>query len=324
MLQGKAHAKINLFLEVLRKTPDGYHDIRTIMTDLDLCDDLDIVVGETTRSGAAACTMTLEMEGDEAHGVVAGDGNLVVKAARALMERCQARDGLCNARMPGTLKFVLHKRIHSEAGLGGGSSDAALTLHLLNGLPGFGLAPADLLEVGAHIGSDVPYFLLQSGTALAEGRGERLTSLQAPPHLWVVLVLPRLRISTAWCYNRWDELCENRGRREEQEHLDGMLRALQQGDIEGVGSHLFNHLQEPVFDAWPEVAGLPDRLRAAGCTGAAMTGSGSCFFGLAASREQAEATAQVVQMEEYGRVWITRFRSSSRPERVTEGRGLKS
>lgn len=328
---GDAPAKINLGLQILRRTPDGYHDIRTVMVGLDLADSLEIEAEwGHARPAEARPALELHMEG-LVHGVVADETNLVLKAARLFLARslhrlatgARAGAGLLGREetlpvYPDVLRFRLHKRVPAEGGLGGGSSDAAATLRLLNALPGAAFDDAALLDMAAALGSDIPYALV-GGCRLAEGRGERLTPLPPAPPWHVVLVRPDLRVPTPWCYRRWDEL--NGGGtsvdpgplREKTARMDALLLALRQRDLEGIGRLMFNDLQDPVLREWPALEALPALLRDAGCAAAAMTGSGSCFFGLAATADDAERAAARVSEQGLGQVWLTRLRTEPGP-----------
>lgn len=326
---GEAPAKINLGLHVVGRTADGYHDIRTVMVGLELADSLEIEAqwGHPHRpeNGPA---MELLMDG-ETEGVVADDTNLVLRAARLLLGRALRRlaigmrgEALAPSLdatvpvLPDLLRFRLRKRVPVEGGLGGGSSDAAATLRLLDALPGARFAAHELREMAATLGSDVPY-ALAGGCMLAEGRGERLTPLPDVPPWFVVLVRPEVSVSTPWCYRRWDELhgggqeVDGSATEERNRRMARIVQALRQGDLEGIGQAMFNDLQEPVVQAWPELERLPGLLREAGCPVAAMTGSGSCFYGLAAAPDVAQRAAAMVSERGLGRAWVTRLRTAT-------------
>jgi 4-diphosphocytidyl-2-C-methyl-D-erythritol kinase len=289
----RAPAKLNLALELLGIDARGYHDLRSVMISLELADTVEL---ESGGEAVATPAIRLSMRGGEPD-IPLDERNLVVRAARAFIEEA---GGL----WPGELRLRLVKRVPSQAGLGGGSSDAAAVLRLLARLRP--LPRPRLLAVAERLGSDVP-FMVDGGGALAEGRGERLISLRVPTAWWAVLVQPAERISTAWCYQRYDELVGwSAGSRKASpgEAVDGLARALQAGDLAGVAAHLYNDLERPVFDRYPHLADLSRRLVEAGCAGALMTGSGSCFFGLAPTRAAARDVARAARGS--GRVWITR------------------
>lgn len=291
-MQGKAPAKINLALEITGTTPEGYHSLRSVMITLDLADELRV----TGRGQEGARPeIRLEVEGGE-DDVPTDERNLVVRAVALLADETPGN-------WPAALDIRLVKRVPSQAGLGGGSADAAAILRLLGAKRG--VHPERLCELAARLGSDVP-FMMTGGAALAEGRGERLRSLRAPRSWWVVLVQPPERIATAWCYRRWDELTARARPGGAEGKVDGLAVALQQGDLAGVAGNLYNDLQRPVFDLHPHLHQIPVVLREGGCAGALMTGSGSCFFGLASTRAEARGSAAAIRRRGLGQTWITR------------------
>lgn len=257
-------AKINLFLEVLGKRPDGYHDLATVMVPLDWADTLEIREARRFR---------LEVEGADLPGV-----NTVTRAWEAVRRR---------RRVP-PVRARLVKRIPAGSGLGGGSSDAAAALEALDRLFGLGL---DLAGVGAEVGSDVNFFL-QRGAALCLGRGETVIPLAAAPPLHAVVVWPGFPLSTAEVYGRLKTVL-TRTRRSVIDFLNSLAR----GGLERVGRALFNRLESAAFALRPELKGLLNRLRRAPVAGARLTGSGSAFYGLCASRAEAEGLARRVCRE---------------------------
>jgi 4-diphosphocytidyl-2-C-methyl-D-erythritol kinase len=253
----RSHAKINLYLDVLDRRPDGYHNIETIFQTIDLCDELaaedapgDIVL--TCSDPALDC----------------GEGNLVARAARALRERTGVTRGA---------RLRLTKRIPVAAGLAGGSGDAAAALVALNDVWELGLGPDALVELGAGLGADVPY-CLRGGTMAATGRGDVMWPVGPVPEAWYVLLHPGIPVSTAAVYQ--SDLLEH----SEEAPLDGStpsfrnaIAALEGGDLPAA---VFNRMETAVFPVHGELAGFRDRLLAAGCRAAAMSGSGPTLFGV--------------------------------------------
>ncbi|MGH2729323.1 MAG: 4-(cytidine 5'-diphospho)-2-C-methyl-D-erythritol kinase, partial [Actinomycetota bacterium] len=221
----RAHAKLNLYLRVLSRRRDGYHEIVTILHGIDLADDLEVADG---RTGEINLVADRDLE-----------PNLVVVAARRLMTRIEGGAGA---------SIRLTKRIPVGAGLGGGSADAAATLVALNELWDAGLDRSALMEVAAEVGSDVPYFLI-GGTALATGRGEKVRPLDAPAAMWFVLGLSDDPLMTSAVYDRYDELPLVEG-----PSPATMIAALGAGDVEAVGSLLSNDLERVAIDLRPELA----------------------------------------------------------------------
>jgi len=255
-----APAKVNLFLEVLGKRADGYHEIATLMLAIDLADELDFSPDD---SGGLSLTCD-----DPA--LQTGPENLVLRAATRLREETGSRQGA---------RIRLRKRIPWAAGLGGGSSDAAAALEGLNELWKLGLSPAALARIGSEIGSDVPFFL-NGPAAWCTGRGELVSPVPIGKPLDLVLVKPTVGLGTAEVYKRLKVPLAP---------VDGSAakEALAAGDVEGLGRTLFNRLQEPAFELEPGVAEIHRRLQESGAVGCLMSGSGSCVFALCRNSSEA-------------------------------------
>jgi len=254
-----ARAKINLGLEVVRKRPDGYHDIRTLFQEIGLADLLEI---------EAALGPEIRIEGDDPS-VPWDETNLVHRAARALQERVGPEQGAV---------LRLAKKIPAGGGLGGGSSDAAAALTGLNAVWKAGLTRDELAVLGRGLGADVPYFL-HGGLCLGEERGDRLTELADLPPLFVVLALPPFPVPTALIYRSLppDALTSD-------ENDSKITRFLQTGEL---GS-LENRLEETIFRLFPELQVYPAQFRKNGAELSLVTGSGSAVFGLFRDRGGAE------------------------------------
>jgi 4-diphosphocytidyl-2-C-methyl-D-erythritol kinase len=258
----RAHAKVNLDLRVLGTRPDGYHELRTVFQTLDLHDTVTAV--ERPGPFAVACRMP---------GVPLDRENLVWRAA-AMLWTALGRGG-----EPLDTTVSLEKRIPVQAGLGGGSADAAAALQALGALWGGATAPM-LRDVSAGVGSDVPFFL-SGGTALGLGRGEEIYPLVDLPRHWVVIVRPLFGVSTAEAYG-WYAEDRAAGVREPRPELQILpvpwpTRAAQ----------MVNDLEPPVVRRHPEIATIKASLREAGAVAAAMSGSGSAVFGLFRARPAA-------------------------------------
>ena len=251
-VRATACAKVNWVMEALQRRPDGYHEVRTVLQTIDLCDTLEL---------HSASEMCLEVNGE---GLPPEQENLVMKAARLLRERA---DGLPGARMR------LSKAIPVAAGLGGGSSDAAAALRGLNELWGLGLPRETLEGVAARLGSDVPFFL-HGGTALAEGRGERVTPLPDVPWQELVIVLPLLTLpnKTQRMYSLLTPADYTDG-----STTDRLVDAIRQGKPVK-DEHLFNVFDGPAFRAFPELERLRQALLVAGARSVHLAGSGPAVF----------------------------------------------
>ena len=259
---GRAHAKVNLDLRVLGTRPDGYHELRTVFQTIDLYDTL--TAQEKPGPFVLKCRTA---------GVPLDDRNLVWRAAAALWR------ALGRAGEPADTLVTLEKAIPMQAGLGGGSADAAAALQVLARL--WGGAPLSLLrEVAATVGSDAPFFL-SGGTALGLGRGEEIYPLVDLPRHWVVIVRPPFGVSTVEAYTWYDE-DRAAGVREPRSDLQILpvpwpSRAAQ----------MINDLEPPVLRRHPEIGAIKTALREAGASAAAMSGSGSAVFGLFRTRPAA-------------------------------------
>lgn len=281
-----AHAKINLTLDVGRRRPDGYHDIRSVMQTIALHDTL-------TVTSAQAPGIRLAVTGDEAGGVPTDETNLVHKAAVRLQKIAAARGILAGDRSG--LHIDLYKRIPSQAGLGGGSSDAAAALLAVNNLFGLHLSPARLSEIGAALGADVPFFLT-GGTALAEGLGEKLTPLlPLDPDWLLVIAKPSVGVSTAAAYAALDAVPRQSG--------DATERWLQ--DRQTVS----NDFETVILPAFPEVATAYALLSQTAQAGESfrplLCGSGAALFLRTSTVDAAEQAAALVRASGVGKAWVT-------------------
>jgi 4-diphosphocytidyl-2-C-methyl-D-erythritol kinase len=279
-----APAKINLTLEVLARRGDGYHGIRSVMVPLELADELQI-------EGADA----FEFRCDDPS--LAGDDNLVVRAIGALgpAPRCAVE---------------LRKRIPTQAGLGGGSSDAAAVLRAaMHGA--FGRSyQADWLAIARSLGSDVPFFLVESG-ALVEGTGERVTASGRLPSWHVLVIKPPDAVSTAQAYADLDAHPRPTRTRSDSLSIHALV-ALQRRDFNGVVANLHNDFQDIVAAKTPSVARAIDALRRAGARNTLLCGSGSAVFTLARDGETIAAIGERLDLDANFARFPTRFADSGR------------
>ena len=246
-------AKINLGLQVLRKRPDGYHDLRSVLLPIPLCDALEVVVDESFAPGEVQFESSgLPVPGDPA-------ANLCLKAVELVSQQ---------RKLPG-LRMHLLKAIPTGAGLGGGSSDGAHTLLLLNQLLSLGLSPEELHAMAARLGSDCPFFLKEQ-PQVAEGRGEKLTpiGLNLKGH-WLVLVNPGIHVSTAEVFQ---------GMQLTSSHAD--LQQALQGQPSTWPGTVVNDMEAYVFAKHPAIGAIKAELLKHGAVYAAMSGSGSSVFGI--------------------------------------------
>lgn len=265
MITIDAYAKINLFLEVPRLRPDGYHELWTVFQSIGLSDTLHLesAPGDITLT----CSHT-ELPLDK--------GNLVYRAAALLKETFQ---------VPRGASLHLEKRIPIGAGLGGGSTDAAAALKGLNQLWELNASSEELEALGAKLGMDVP-FCVKGGTVYAEGRGEILKERLPSPTAWIVLVYPNLFVSTKEVYQDID-----RRPLESPREASAMREALNANNLEQIAAALYNRLEISSFALYPQLAAIKNQLQAMGCVGTLMSGSGSSIFGLCDSEMKARQIA---------------------------------
>ena len=276
-----APAKLNLTLDILGSRSDGYHEMRMVMQLVSLADRVTLELGPA--GGVRA---------DSGLGFLPKDRkNLAVSAALAFYEAL--------GQEPPGLRITLEKNIPVCAGTAGGSSDAAAVLRGLNELSGAGLSPETLAEIGARVGSDVPYCVL-GGTMLAEGRGEVLTPLPSLPACSIVLCKPAFSISTPVLFQAWD-----RQKRRLRPDTDGLITALDAGDLPGIAQRVYN-VFEAVLTANQrrEIDRIKNALIQSGALGAAMTGSGPTVFGIFDREDLAKAAADQLA-EQYSEVFLT-------------------
>jgi 4-diphosphocytidyl-2-C-methyl-D-erythritol kinase len=264
-----APAKINWFLFITGRRSDGYHDIVSALQCVSLSDRL---------SFEDATELELISDFD-----IPASENLVFRAA-VLLKR--------HVSYPGGARIVLEKNIPHAAGLGGGSSDAAYTLIGLNRLWGLGLGEDVLLDLGAQLGSDVPFFIGGAPLAVAEGRGERVRCLTTKSPVWVLLVKPDVAISAAWAYGA-------HGPELTKKTIDIKLfcRALDRKDFPSLRQMIGNDLERGVVEKYRVVAEIKSMLLENGAIIASMSGSGSAVFGVFAS--EGEASGASARMGEY-------------------------
>ena len=280
-IEAKAHAKLNLTLDVLGQRPDGYHDLRMVMQTVRLCDDLLV---ETGTGAPVQVRTNLEY-------LPTGETNLAAAAALAL---CQAVGADCNG-----VTIAIQKAIPVCAGMGGGSADAAAVLRAMDRLLGLDLGWRRLAEIGQAVGSDVPYCVL-GGTALAEGRGEILTPLPPIPRCWAVLCKPAFTVSTPELFRCIDS-CHIRCRPD----TAGMIAALEARDLPQVARRMYNVFEDVLPDRrQTEVSAIKNVLIQHGALGASMSGTGPTVFGLFDSREEAQSAFRTLR-ENYRETYLT-------------------
>ena len=254
-----APAKINLFLHVLRKRPDGYHDLASVMQQISLCDELEF---RLRPEG-----IVLSCPGTD---LPTNEDNLIYRAAKVLFN---------DAGYNGGVEIILHKKIPSAAGLGGGSSDAATTLTALNDLCSLNVSHSELLKIGAKLGADVPFFIF-GHSAFATGTGIELQVISQMPKLNLVLINPAFPLSTKAVYEGLN-LTLTKGRKNSYSIPRFYV-------IEDVIRELHNDLESVSLQMHPELNDFKQMLMKEGALGALMSGSGPTLFGIFADEKSAE------------------------------------
>ncbi len=274
-----AFAKINLTLDVLGKREDGYHDLSSIMQTVSIRDDIEIDIG-TGKPWKLTC--------DKEH-IPADERNLAWKAAKVFFD--------ATGKDPDGLEIRIIKRIPSEAGLGGGSADAAAVLRALNAHYNAPLSILALAELGALVGSDVPFCVL-GGTVKVEGRGERLCKLPDMPDCFIVVCKPDFSCSTAELYKKLDESAIAK-----RPDTAAMEAAIYAGDIGKIAENIWNVFDPVVTSEHLELNYIKSICNSYGAVAHQMTGSGSAVFALTDSFEYAAVICNMLK-DNYPQVYI--------------------
>lgn len=283
-IQLKAYGKINLGLDVLRKRPDGYHDLNMIMQTVDVYDD--ILIAKTENAGE----ITVKTDA-----LVLSNGmdNLAYMAAKTLLDEFDMESGI---------SIDIHKRIPIAGGMAGGSADCAATLIGINKMFDLGLNKEQLMERGVKLGADVPYCIM-GGTAIATGIGEILTPLPTPPQCHIVIAKPPISVSTAYVYGhiRPNEI---------QRHpdIEAMSAAIKEQDLKKLASLLYNVMEDVTVPAYPVIKNIKEVMIAQGALNSIMSGSGPTVFGLFDDLKKAQNTMEA--LKEKGlteQLYLTKF-----------------
>ncbi len=276
-----AFAKVNLTLDVLGKRPDGYHDIKSIMQTISIRDDIEIDIG-TGKPWCLKCSR---------EDIPTDERNLAWKAAKVFFESKKID--------PDGIEIRITKRIPTQAGLGGGSADAGAVLRALNKHYGEPFSILALAELGSLVGSDVPFCTL-CGTALVEGRGERLRKLPDMPDCCFVVCKPDFSISTPALYEKINH--SSIGRRPDHQAMESALLA---SDIEKISKNLVNVFDPLVTQEHLELNYIKSIFNSYGAVGQQMTGSGSAVFAIVTDFEYAAVICNMLK-ENYPEVYIAK------------------
>ncbi len=278
----KAYAKINLGLDVIDRLENGYHVVKMVMQTVGI---YDVLTLKKIPEGIVVTTDNGELPTD--------DNNLIYKAARLMREAYDITEGV---------SIHLEKNIPIAAGMAGGSTDAAATFWGMNELFNIGATMEELQKLGVKVGADVPYCIM-GGTALAEGIGEILSPLPAPPECFLVVAKPDINVSTKYVYEHLDDEGV-----EKHPDIDGMIEALKDGDLQGIVSRLGNVLETVTVKKHDIISTIKQCMLKQGALGSLMSGSGPTVFGIFTDAEYAQkAKAEIERQQLAKQVFVTGF-----------------
>ena len=255
----QAYAKINIGLYILGKRSDGYHDLETIIHEIDLFDEINLERHKTLEMNADSILVPID------------ESNLCLKAASILQKERKIKEGVM---------IQLRKNIPIGAGLGGGSSDAAAVLRGLNDLWKLKLSNNQLRAIAGQIGSDVPFFI-EGGNAYASGRGEILEHFSLDIPFWIAVVTPLIHISTTWAYSHL------KLQRDGKETELRIKIAKQISNSKKLATFLQNDFEQSTIEIFPEIGTIKKKLKDMGAVSSLMSGSGSSVFGFFESEKKA-------------------------------------
>lgn len=267
----KAYAKINLGLDVIRRLPNGYHEVKMIMQSIGLYDELTL---KRVPDGITLTTDHPELS--------CGEDNLAYRAAKLMIDTWH---------IPGGIHIHLQKNIPIAAGMAGGSTDAAAVMKGISRLFDLEIPLPRLMELGMSIGADVPYCIL-SGTALAEGMGEKLTPLTPAPDFYILVAKPDISVSTKYVYEHLDITKIQR-----HPDISGMVRSIESSSLQGILDRMGNVLETVTIPAYPVIDTLKHRIRELGAINSLMSGSGPTVFGIFLSEQAAEFACEQLKSE---------------------------
>lgn len=266
----KAYGKINLGLDVIKKRPDGYHEVKMVMQTVKIYDKLEVIKIKAPKIKISTNLFYVPVN----------ENNLVYKAAKLLLEEFEIKSGV---------KVNLSKHIPVSAGMAGGSSDAAAALLAVNKIYNLGLTLEELMERGLKLGADVPYCLMQ-GTVLAEGIGEKLTRLPPMTDCHIVVAKPGFSVSTKHVYQnlKLDKI-------KKHPDIDGIVNAIHNKDIYAAASRLENVLETVTIPQHPVIQQIKEIMLDKGALNSIMSGSGPTVFGLYDDIHKARNTVKIIR-----------------------------
>ena len=287
----KARAKVNLGLDVCGRMPNGYHEVKMIMQSINLYDELEFVKRKDPD-------IILAVDSKDPLGDIGN--NLIFRAAKMMREYFSIKEGV---------EIHLKKNIPVAAGMAGGSTDAAVTMLAMNELYDLGQTKQQLMDLVIKLGADIP-FCIMGGTALAEGIGEKLTPLAAPPKATVLVAKPPIMVATKDVYQslKLDELSKH-------PDIDGMIDALNEGSLRGITDRMENVLETVTEKQFPVITQIKDFMKEHGAMNALMSGSGPTVFGIYEEEKAAQKAAEALRETGFTRqIHVTEFYNGERQE----------
>ncbi|MDE7205521.1 MAG: 4-(cytidine 5'-diphospho)-2-C-methyl-D-erythritol kinase [Lachnospiraceae bacterium] len=266
----RARAKINLALDVCQRLENGYHEVKMVMQTVDLYDELEFKMRNDPD-------IILSVSSKDYLGDL--ENNLIFRAAKLMKQQYNIQHGV---------EIKLKKNIPVAAGMAGGSTDAAVTMLAMNELYELGLSKEQLMEIAVRLGADIP-FCIMGGTALAEGIGEKLSPLPAPPKALLLIVKPPIMVPTQWVYEHLQ--LDTIGHHPD---IDGMVDALKQGDLKGITDRMENVMETVTEKKHPIITDIRKMMLGNGAMNAVMSGSGPSIFGVFTEEDTARAAAVYV------------------------------
>ena len=276
----KAYGKINIGLDVTGKREDGYHLVKMILQTVDIHDDVTVC-----RLSGDDGNPIIQLTCDDPD-LPTDERNLAYRAAAAMIEAFHLKDGV---------SIDIKKRIPKEAGMAGGSTDAAAVILAMQELFVLDATAEELDAIALRLGADVP-FCLRKGTWLAEGIGEKLTQLKNLPHADLVIIVPDFGISTKWAYEQVDAIPDLK-----HPDIDAITQAIEAGDLAKAAKSMGNILEEVAVRNYPKIREIKETFLAHGAMGAMMSGSGSAVFGIFDDPVKAEQSFEAFKGDGYGK-----------------------
>jgi len=290
MLTLNSYAKLNLYLEVLETRKDNYHNIKTIFERIDLADKI-ILKSRRDKKINITCNVAA---------VPQDNSNLAWRSAKLLQDSFNIDKGV-------DIKII--KRIPVGSGLGGGSSNAAAVLTGLNRLWKLNLTQDKLAGLAEKLGCDVPFFIYNSPFAQGEARGDKIKPLKTlySVRLWHILVVPKIGVSTASIYKRWDNESKTFKLTMPKYNVNILILALRKNDFFSIGDALFNSLEQVTPRLYPQINAIKEKLMQLGVKSILMSGSGPAVFGIVSSRKEALTLCRQLKSNSFvGELFVSR------------------